>query len=157
MPEREDAIRALYEREYDTLCRAACRTLGDWEAAQDLVQDTFLLALLRSDDLAAHPSPGGWLTLTLRNLIQNERRKLVTRDTVPIEDVGLLSAPDAPRPLSEVLPAALSDEERTLLLLRFEEQQSYREIGARLGISEGACRIKLFRVIEKCRKQGLLL
>ena len=150
-PDRNEAISSLYEREYDTLCRAAYRSLGDWEAAQDLVQDTFLLALLRADK--AHPSPGGWLTQTLRNLIRNERRKLVTRDTVPLENADALPAEESLPALDELLPTSLTPHERELLHLRFSEQLSYRELGARFGISEGACRIKLFRIIEKCRKE----
>ncbi len=150
-PDRNEAIGALYEREYDALCRAAYRALGDWEAAQDLVQDTFLLALLRVD--GSHPSPGGWLVETLRNLIRNERRKLVTRGAVPLENADALPAETPPPELDEVLPPSLTPSERELLRLRFSEQLSYRELGARFGISEGACRVKLFRVIEKCRKE----
>ena len=149
---RENAIEALYEREYDTLCRAAYRMLGDWEAAQDLVQDTFLLALLKQDELPGHPAPGGWLTQTLRNLIQNERRKLAARNALPLDDAGLLPAAEAEPGLRDILPAGLSEQERELLTLRFEQQWSYRELGEHLGISEGACRIKLFRTVEKCRK-----
>lgn len=149
--DRNEAISKLYEREYDTLCCAAYRALADWEAAQDLVQDTFLLALLRSDD--GHPSPGGWLAQTLRNLIRNERRKLVTRSAVPLENADILPAEGEPRDLDELLPAALSSQERELLRLRFSLQMSYREIGERFGISEGACRIKLFRTVEKCREE----
>ena len=149
---RENAIEALYEREYDTLCRAAYRTLGDWEAAQDLVQDTFLLALLRQDGLPNHPAPGGWLTQTLRNLIRNERRRLVSHSAVPLDDAYGLPSSEPETPLRDILPAGLSEQERELLALRFEQQWSYRELGERLGISEGACRIKLFRTVEKCRK-----
>lgn len=149
---REDAIETLYEREYDTLCRAAHRTLGDWDAAQDLVQDTFLLALLRQDTLAAHPAPGAWLTQTLRNLIQNERRKLVSHSALPLDEIDLLPAAEPENGLRDILPSGLSEQERELLALRFELQLSYRELGERLGISEGACRVKLFRTVEKCRK-----
>lgn len=149
--DRNEAISALYEREYDTLCRAAFRALGDWAAAQDLVQDTFLLALLRADVLPGHPAPGGWLTQTLRNLIQNERRKLAMRRAVPLEDAGNIAAEEPPGRLDELLPPSLGAQERELLCLRFIEQMSYREIGARLGISEGACRVRLFRTVKKCR------
>lgn len=149
---REDAIEALYGREYDTLCRAAYRTLGDWDAAQDLVQDTFLLALLRQDTLAAHPAPGAWLTQTLRNLIQNERRRLVSHGALSLDDAGPLPAAEAETGLRDVLPAGLTAQERELLTLRFEAQLSYRELGERLGVSEGACRVKLFRTVDKCRR-----
>lgn len=148
--QREDAIRALYEREYDTLCRAAYRTLGDWETAQDLVQDTFLLALLKGDELSVHDAPGAWLTQTLRNLIRNERRRLVSHGVLPLDDWDGLSAARQDVGLRDVLPSQLTPQECELLTLRFERQLSYRELGARLGVSEGACRVKLFRLVEKC-------
>ncbi len=148
---RENAIDALYEREYDTLCRSAYRMLGDWDAAQDLVQDTFLLALLKQEELPCHPAPGAWLTETLRNLIRNERRRLVSHGEVPLADVELLPA-EAPTAFADILPTSLTAEERELLTGRFERQMSYRELGAMLGISDGACRVKLFRTVEKCRK-----
>ncbi len=150
--DRSEAIGALYAREYDVLCRAAYRTLGDWEAAQDLVQDTFLLALLRAEELPGHPSPGGWLTQTLRNLIRNERRKLAARGDAALENADCLPAPEPPPDLGELLPTELSPQERELLRLRFSEQMSYREIGTRLGLTEGACRVRLFRAVEKCRE-----
>lgn len=149
MRQREDAVRALYEREYDTLCRAAYRTLGDWEAAQDLVQDTFLLALIK-DSLPEHPCPGAWLMKTLQNLLQNERRRLVSRRTFPLDDT--IPAAEAEGALRDVLPSGLTETERKLLLLRFEDQLSYRELAERFDLSEGACRIKLFRTVEKCKK-----
>jgi RNA polymerase sigma-70 factor (ECF subfamily) len=149
--QREDAVSALYEREYDALCRAAYRTLGDWEAAQDLVQDTFLLALLK-DALPAHPNPGAWLTLTLQNLVRNERRRLVSHGALPLDYAGELPAAEAEHGLRDILPAGLAESERELLTLRFERQLSYRELGERMGISENACRVKLFRTVEKCKK-----
>ena len=149
--QREDAIRSLYEREYDALCRAAYRTLGDWETAQDLVQDTFLLALLK-DALPGHPRPGAWLALTLQNLIRNERRRLVSHGELPLDDAGTLSAPEEEHGLRDILPSHLTETERELLTLRFEQQLSYRELGERLGITEAACRVKLFRTVEKCGK-----
>ncbi len=149
---RDNAIDALYGREYDALCRAAYRMLGDWDAAQDLVQDTFLLALLKQDELPGHPAPGAWLMETLRNLIRNERRKLVSHGELPLENAGQLPAPEAGAALDDILPSALSEDERLLLTLRFEQQLSYREIGAQLGISDCASRVRRYRAVEKCRK-----
>ena len=150
--ERDQAIAALYEREYERLCAAAYRAMGDKEAAEDLVQDTFLLALLHREELPGHPAPEAWLLRTLRNLIQNERRKLAVRATVPLEDLDGLPAALPPLSLKDVMPSGLSEKDQELLILRFERKLSYREIGAIFGISEGAGRIRLFRAVEKCKK-----
>ena len=148
---REDAVSALYAREYDTLCRAAWRAMGDREAAEDLVQDTFLLALLHAEELPAHPAPGAWLMTTLRNLIANERRKLARRGTLALEDLGELAAAPPAGSLEELFPAALTEAERQILIWRFEQEKPYGDIAAALGISEGAARVRLFRAVEKCK------
>ena len=36
--------------------------------------------------------------------------------------------------------------------LRFEQRLSYAEIGDRLGISEGACRSRLHRALQRCKR-----
>lgn len=153
MQDRDAAVTALYEREYDALCRAAVRAMGDREAAEDLVQDTFLLALLHADEFPqGHPAPGAWLMTTLRYLIANERRKIARRGAVPLDEVGELPALASPAPLEESLPAGLSEQERQLLIRRFERDQPYSEIAAALDITEGAARLRLFRALEKCKK-----
>lgn len=149
---RDEAVSALYLREYDALCRAAYRAMGDREAAEDLVQDTFLLALLHADELPAHPAPGAWLMTTLRNLIANERRKIARRGTLALEDVGDLPAAERTPALEELLPAALSEEERRLLLWRFGQELPYSRIAGTLGITEGAARLRVFRAVEKCKR-----
>lgn len=50
------------------------------------------------------------------------------------------------------LPKQLSKEDREILILRFEQRLSYAEIGDRLGISEGACRSRLHRALQRCKR-----
>lgn len=150
MLDRDTFILDLFHREYEALCRLAYRLTGSAELAQDLTQDTFLLALSHAGELADHPSPGGWLTLTLYNLVLNERRRTQRRPQVSIEEAQELFSSQEP-PLENMLPKQLSPEDRQLLLWRFERQLKTGEIALLLGISEAACRKRLSRVLQKCR------
>ena len=74
-------IPSLYEEQCEKMLKFAYRMIGSIETAQDLVHETFMLALFNQDKLADHPNPGGWLMKTLRNLILNERRRIERHDT----------------------------------------------------------------------------
>ena len=68
-------LKVLYESLYETMIQVAYRVTGSVETAQDLVQETFLLALFQEEKLSRHPMPEGWLIVTLKNLARNERRR----------------------------------------------------------------------------------
>ena len=89
----------------------------------------------------------------LKNLIFNERRRSESHPEVPLESViESLSVNDPEMPLELALPKQLSKEDREILILRFEQRLSYAEIGDRLGISEGACRSRLHRALQRCKR-----
>ena len=89
----------------------------------------------------------------LKNLIFNERRRSESHPEVPLESVIESLSVTAPEmPLELALPKQLSTEDREILILRFEQRLSYAEIGDRLGISEGACRSRLHRALQRCKR-----
>lgn len=142
---------ALYQKEYDRLYGVAYRMTGNTETAHELTQDAFLWAWLHREKLLNHPKPGGWLMKTLTNLVKNENRRFSSRE-LSLEDQFQLPAPEVDRGIGEVLPIQLPEEDRRILVWRFEEGLDYREIANRLGISETGCRSRVFRAVEKCRK-----
>lgn len=153
MQNQDELISSLYQTEYIKLCKAAFRMTGDSELAMDLVQDVFLLALSHQNELSLHPKPAAWLMLTLQNLIKNERRKFANvNELVSLDDILELPSDKPAEPLSEMLPSQLSQDEKNILIWRYELKLDYREIAERLGISETGCRSRVFRVIAKCRK-----
>ena len=66
-------IPSLYEEQCEKMLKFAYRMIGSIETAQDLVHETFMLALFNQDKLADHPNPGGWLMKTLRK----DRKRVV--------------------------------------------------------------------------------
>lgn len=145
-------LKQLYESQYERMLKVAYHMVGSTELAQDLVQDVFLFALLREEELHLHPSPEGWLMLTLKNFVQNERRKVRSYPTIPLESAEAFPGKPPDLPLDLYLPKGLSKAERTILLWRFEQQMEYQEIADRLGISKTGCRSRVFRAIEHCQK-----
>lgn len=145
-------LRRLYEQQYETMIKIAYRMLGSMESAQDVVQDTFLLALFSRSDLAAHPNPEGWLMITLKNLAQNERRKYLRQGNLSLDILTQMPGAEPDTPLALLLPKQLSREDRTVLLWRFERKMDYQEMANRLGISESGCRSRVARAIAHCKK-----
>lgn len=144
-------IEKCFEEFYPRLIQKAYRLTTDRELSQDLVQDTFVLAFDNWKKLAKHHAPEGWLTLTLFNLVRNERRKLARRNCICLDDVHQCIATHETSPVEELLPAQLSEEDRSLLIWHYEQQLSYTEIARRLGVSENACRMRVSRALKKCR------
>ena len=55
-------------------------------------------------------------------------------------------------PLGDTLPAGLSQRHKTILVLRYEEQLSYKEIAPRMKISEGYACVLTRRALKELRK-----
>lgn len=151
MSQASSRFQALYEELHDKMLRVAYRMTGSMDAAEDLVQETFLFALFRQDELLRHPIPEGWLMRTLQNLVLNERRKAAAHAEVPLDSLLNLADESAAAPLEEALPRQLSQQDREILIWRFEQDLDYSQIADRLGISETGCRSRVFRAIRRCR------
>ena len=146
-----DFIAPLYNEEHERLVKVAYRKTKDWELAQDLVQDVFLLAIFNQTKLMQHPKPGAWLMQTLQNLIMNELRS-PSRKNIPLDAVTEIPARAVDLPLDSLLPTQLEPKEREILIWRFEHNMSYSEMSERLGISEDLCRKWVSQAVIKCRK-----
>ena len=151
MSQASSRFQALYEELHDKMLRVAYRMTGSMDMAEDLVQETFLFALFRQDELLNHPLPEGWLMRTLQNLVLNERRKAAAHAEVPLDSLLNLAEEPTAAPLEEALPRQLSQQDREILIWRFEQDLDYSEIADRLGISETGCRSRVFRAIRRCR------
>ena len=150
MADRDEWIAQLFEQQNKRLTRIAYRLTGSMEQAKDLVQDTFVFALVRYEELVNHPCIVGWLTKTLRNLVVNENRRIARHPEIPLGDIDEPSAPHPPTSLEEIFPRHFPEADRQILIWRYEYELSYREIAERLGVSEGACRMRMYRLLRKC-------
>ena len=150
--ERNDHLQVLYESLHDKMVKVAYRMIGDIETAEDLVQSTFLLALFNQKDLLNHPLPEGWLMKALQNLALNERRRINRHQSIPLDSLINVAGASPAASIKEIFPKKLSNQEREILIWRFEENLDYDEIADRLGISPVGCRSRVSRAISHCRK-----
>lgn len=72
--QQNDPLHQLYVEHYSCLFRFA-RSYVNQDLAEDLVQETFLIAQKRIDRVIGSENPKGWLINTLRNVIGNTYQK----------------------------------------------------------------------------------
>lgn len=136
----------LYREHSARLFKQAYYVLRDSHLAEDMVAETFLILLYKQSELANHPNIAGWLSLTLKNLVYDEMKSARHRLEMPLVSDDIAACADTySMTLDELLPKGLLPKEREILLLLFEEQLSYEEIGQRLEISVINCRTRAFR------------
>lgn len=159
LPAREPDLRHLRQ----VLVRYATGRVGDPHAAEDLVQDTLLVAAT-----GARPDgpPEPYLVGVLKNKVADHfRRQGQVQPRDPDDFPGLLGADTAELPheaaerseravLARTLLARLPDRDRDILLMRMAGA-SAADTGAALGMSSGAVRVAQHRALERLR--GLLV
>jgi RNA polymerase sigma-70 factor (ECF subfamily) len=147
---------ALYERHFDRVYAYVVRRVRDRDAAEDVTSEVFHKALagLRRYEWRGAPF-GAWLIRIAANAIidrsKRVAREVVDSDQVPEgvtdPDVALVDQWAHVFRLIETLPA----DQRTVIVERYIEERSIREVAARLGKSEGAIKQLQFRALHMLR------
>ena len=168
------AFEALVRRYQDRLYAAMVQVTGSAEEAEDVVQDAFVRAFLKLDTFQNNSQFFTWLYRIAFNsaLSRIRRRKGTTsldqaRETVGDEPVDNFGAPDHRMLQDEQVAMVrmalqkLSDDHRTILVLREMDECAYEEIAEILQISIGTVRSRLNRartqlriVLEEMEKEG---
>ena len=153
------AFDVLYRRYLDRVYGYAFYSLGDHHDAEDVTERTFLAALKA---LGSFREGSGtfraWLFRIAHNTIANAHRSRARRRTEPLPPAFDPPAPNADpagvvtraEELRRVLNAVaeLPDDRRQVVLLRFVDGLSSREIGQVMDRSEGAARVLLHRALR---------
>jgi RNA polymerase sigma factor (sigma-70 family) len=153
------AFAALYDRYADRLYRYALARTGTPAVAEDIVSETMLAALegLQRFDPARGAFAGWLFGIATRQISARRRRhgrwlRVLPRAWEPEghEDDALslvVRSADAAR-LRELL-AQLPDRDRDIVLLRYGAELTSAEIGAALGMTNSAVRVRLMRVLGR--------
>ena len=131
--------------------------VADASRADDLVQDTWLAALRRPPDATTPARP--WLARVLRNRATNARRA-EERRTRHEHSVAERSQPETPASAAEQAEAQrmlaeeivrLSEESRTVVVLRYFRGLDSAAIARELGVPAGTVRWRLSKALEELR------
>ena len=141
--------------------------LGDFDLAEDAVQDAFATAMSRWPRDGIPPNPGGWITLTARNSaidrLRRERRyaeKLRELERLgagePSSDADMSAIPDDRlRLFFTCCHPALAIETRVALTLRTLGGLSTPEVARAFLTTEPAMQQRLVRAKRKIRTAGI--
>jgi RNA polymerase sigma-70 factor (ECF subfamily) len=156
-----DAVAAAYDEHHAALCSFAKRLLGDDHAAEDLVQDVFIVL----PDLVHRLTPDASLRSFLLGIAANRarhhararsrRRKFAERlEREPLDPVPDPEALSARRLLATRLARALEAlplDQRTTFVLKEIEGYAAKEVADILSIPEPTVRTRLFHARQRLR------
>ncbi len=157
-----EAFEALVRRHLKAAYAVALAQLGEAADAEDVCQDAFVTALRRMEECRRPDQFGAWLLAIVRNRAHDFRRRRTVRDALPLD--AALAASGGPDPHREaergelrrdLLGAmeGLSETQREVVLLHDLEGWSHREIGEKLGMSDGSARVHLFKARKTLRER----
>lgn len=147
----------IYARHYPELLRYAASVCRDEQLAQDIAQEVFMRALQNADtfeDLS--PSQRrAWLFRALKNYMMDcfRRSKLENEYCQMLPEEEGRSDPGIERVENSLLLASLSEQDRALFHLRYEQGCNASEIAELLGIPPGTVRARLSRCRALLKKQ----
>lgn len=144
-------IKALMEKHASSMVQLTYRRTGDWQLSEDLVQETFLTACCKPDQVCNHAKPIAWLYDVLNKLTIRELDRAYRTSEVFLEEENLTGQTELDLPMVHYLPAGLSATEQELILMRVERGLSFAAIAEHYGVLEVACRQRFSRAIRKCR------
>ncbi|HXZ39413.1 MAG TPA: sigma-70 family RNA polymerase sigma factor [Terriglobales bacterium] len=145
----------LYELHFDRVYLFIARRIGDRDVAEDLTSDVFHKALANLKQFEWRGVPfGAWLLRIAANAV-TDRGKRSGRELSFAEPPEIAAQAD----MGEVEDGArlfrlvndLPEDQRQVVVMRFAEEKSIREIAGQIGRSEGAVKQLQFRGLENLR------
>lgn len=134
---------------------------------EDMVQAAFFNLVRNPNGLLIANSPKAYILRCAINAmydhLDNADNRAFRSNPAAADDIMANHEMDEPSPSEEVEStdfirwvfahlSLLSDGERELLRLRFEEGLNFREIGERLGLSENAVQLRMARLMDKLQR-----
>ena len=148
------AFEAIYRRYRDWVVRLACRFAGSEADALDVLQETFTYVLRKLPRLRLTASMSTFLYPVVKHLAIRARRKRM-RHAPGDAMLEVAQARESPPPAREELAAVVSvlpDAQREVLLMRFVDDMSLKEIADALGIPLGTVKSRLHAALRMLRQ-----
>lgn len=156
----QSAFASLVERYAGIVFNTALRRVnGDHRLAEEVTQMAFIELARKARQLVNHPALLAWLHQSTRwnaaTALRSRERRAVYEQAAATE--ALVRSAEAPLVWEKLRPALdealdqLSDADRDAVLQRYFLNRSFAQIGAALGLTENAARMRVDRALDKLR------
>ncbi|QDT89536.1 RNA polymerase sigma factor [Gimesia algae] len=145
---KSDELTRLVDEHYQLLFRYAYRLSGERTDAEDLTQQTYLIAQKKLSQLRDPKLARSWLCTILRNLFLKKVSQKNNAVSLSLTFDLASEVTTTPELTSQELQKALdelSEEFRIPLLMYYFEERSYKEISTELSIPVGTVMSRLSR------------
>src|ERR1700679_2511764 len=164
----ESAFAEIVSRHLNLVYSTALRSVGNAHAAQEISQAVFIIFARKAKSLGAKTILSGWLyqttRLTAANYLRGEIRRQQREQEAYMQSTLNESESEAWLQIGPILDDAISKlgaKDRDAIVLRFFESKNLSEVGAAIGASEDAAKMRVNRALEKLRtfftKRGVAL
>jgi RNA polymerase sigma-70 factor (ECF subfamily) len=152
----------LYNRYYKRILSFVYQRIDDKETAYDITSQVFYRALNKLSTYQNRGLPfSAWLFRIALNELQMAYRQQRARRTINLDDAGEQALREEIPDWGEGLEDAelqkafqiLEPAELELIDQRFFEKRSFRELSQINGMQESAVKMKLYRILERLRKE----
>ncbi|HTA95144.1 MAG TPA: sigma-70 family RNA polymerase sigma factor [Verrucomicrobiae bacterium] len=155
----ESAFAEIVSRHLNLVYSTALRSVGNVHAAQEISQAVFIILARKAKSLGAKIILSGWLyqttRLTAANFLRTEIRRQNREQEAFMQSTLNETESEAWLQIAPILDDVLSKlgaKDRDAIVLRFFENKNLSEVGAAIGASEDAAKMRVNRALEKLRK-----
>ena len=151
------ALEELYKGMHESVFFYALRLCGNYDAAQDVMQDTFVTLMRKSSLYRAEEKGRAWIFTVARNLVVDLQRKQSRTESFEVMP-EMPGADDFTVQADTQIDAlgmldGLSAREKNIVLLRLLGDMTLTEVAAELNIPKGTVFWTYNNAVRKMRKQ----
>ena len=146
-----EALEKLFRRHWPSAHRAAYLVVHDQAAAEDIAQEAFLAAIRALDGFDRRRPFGPWLhRIVVNRSIDFARARALRREVAAEAAPEASAAPDRETPSDDVVAAlaALSPDQRAVVVLRYLLDYTPGEIAEALDLPRGTVNSRLRRALD---------